>query len=146
MYGRILVPLDGSDLAKQIVPRVQAMAGAHDSEVILLQVLPESGVLPKTAAKERQEAEEHLMEVEQELLDSGVKARYTIRHGSDVAAEIVDYAEVNDVDLVAMSTHGRTGVGRWVFGSVAGRVLRGSTKPILLVRPSGAQISGGQTP
>jgi nucleotide-binding universal stress UspA family protein len=146
MYDRILVPLDGSDLAKEIVPRVLSMATAHGSEVILLQVLPESGVLPKTAVKERQEAEEHLMGVEQELLSSGVKARHTIRHGSDAAAEIVDYAEVNDVDLIAMSTHGRTGVGRWVFGSVAGRVLRGTTKPILLVRPSGAQPSGKQTP
>jgi nucleotide-binding universal stress UspA family protein len=141
MYDRILVPLDGSDLAKQIVPRVQSMAVAHESEVILLQVLPESGVLPKTAVKERQEAEEHLKAVEQELLDAGVNARHTIRHGADVAAEIVDYAEVNDVDLIAMSTHGRSGVGRWVFGSVAGRVLRGTTKPILLVRPSGAQPS-----
>ncbi len=139
MYDRILVPLDGSDLAKQIVPRVLSLGAAHGSEVILLQVLPGSGVLPKTAAKERQEAEEHLAAVEQELLDAGVNARHTIRHGADVAAEIVDYAEVNDVDLIAMSTHGRTGVGRWVFGSVAERVLRGTTKPILLVRPSGVQ-------
>jgi nucleotide-binding universal stress UspA family protein len=74
-----------------------------------------------------------------------VKARHTIRHGADAAAEIVDYAEVNDVDLIAMSTHGRTGVGRWVFGSVASRVLRGTTKPILLVRPPEARVSGEQT-
>jgi nucleotide-binding universal stress UspA family protein len=141
MYERILVPLDGSDLAKEIVPRVQAMALAHGSEVVLLEVLGESGVLPKTAAKERQEAEEHLSEVEQELLNAGVNARYTIRHGSDVAGEIVDYAEVNNIDLIAMSTHGRTGVGRWVFGSVASRVLRGTTKPILLIRPPKAPVS-----
>jgi nucleotide-binding universal stress UspA family protein len=146
MYDRILVPLDGSDLAKQIVPRVQSMAIAHESEVILLQVLPESGVLPKTAVKQREEAEEHLMGVEQELLSSGVNARHTIRHGADAAAEIVDYAEVNNIDLIAMSTHGRTGVGRWVFGSVADRVWRGTTKPILLVRPSGALPAGRSTP
>jgi nucleotide-binding universal stress UspA family protein len=146
MYDRILVPLDGSDLAKQIVPRVLSMAAAHGSEVVLLQVLPGSGVLPKTAAKQRKEAEEHLTEVEQELLNSGVNARHTIRHGADAAAEIVDYAEVNNIDLIAMSTHGRTGVGRWVFGSVADRVLRGTTKPILLVRPPGALPSGRSTP
>jgi nucleotide-binding universal stress UspA family protein len=145
MYERILVPLDGSDLARQIVPRVQALAASHGSEVILLNVLPTSGVLPKTAAKERKEAEEHLMEVEQELLDAGVKARHTIRHGADAAAEIVDYAEVNDIDLIAMSTHGRTGVGRWVFGSVASRVLRGTTKPILLIRPPEARVASDQT-
>jgi nucleotide-binding universal stress UspA family protein len=146
MYDRILVPLDGSDLARQIVPRVLSMGAAHGSEVILLQVLPGSGVLPKTAVKERKEAEEHLTAVEQELLDAGVNARHTIRHGADVAAEIVDYAEVNDIDLIAMSTHGRTGVGRWVFGSVAERVLRGTTKPILLVRPSGAEPLRTQNP
>jgi nucleotide-binding universal stress UspA family protein len=145
MYERILVPLDGSELAKQIVPRVQVLAAAHGSEVVLLNVLPTSGVLPKTAAKERQEAEDHLMEVEQELLDAGVKARHTIRHGADAAAEIVDYAKVNDIDLIAMSTHGRTGVGRWVFGSVASRVLRGTTKPILLIRPPQAHVTGDET-
>jgi nucleotide-binding universal stress UspA family protein len=139
-YERILVPLDGSDLARAIISRVQSMASAHGSEVILLQVLPGTGVLPKTAAKERREAEKHLKTVSQELLDAGVNARYTIRHGADAAAEIVDYAEVNDIDLIAMSTHGRSGVGRWVFGGVASKVLRGTTKPILLVRAPGAHI------
>ncbi len=140
MYDRILVPLDGSDLAREIIPRVEDMASAHGAEVILLEVLAASGVLPKTAAKERDEAEKHLMEVEQQLLDKGIKTRHTIRHGSDAAAEIVDYAEVNDIDLIAMSTHGRGGVSRWVFGSVAERVLRGTDKPILLVRAPGAHI------
>ena len=141
MYGRILVPLDGSDLAREIVPRVQEMAAAHGAEVILLEVLPASGVLPKTAAKEREEAEKHLMEIEQQLLDKGMKARHSIRHGSDAAAEIVDYAEVNNIDLIAMSTHGRGCISRWVFGSVAARVLRGTDRPILLVRAAGAHIS-----
>ena len=141
MYDRILVPLDGSDLAKEIIPRVEGIAAQHEAEVILLQVLPASGVLPKTAAKERDEAEESLMEVEQQLLDKGIKVRHTIRHGADAAAEIVDYADVNDIDLIAMSTHGRGGVSRWVFGSVASKVLRGTNKPILLVRAPGAHIS-----
>ena len=141
MYDRILVPLDGSDVARAIVPRVQDMAGAHGAEVILLSVLPASGVHPATAAQEQDQAEEHLAEVAQALADKGVNARHTIRHGSDPAAEIVDYAEVNDVDLIAMSTHGRGGVGRWVFGSVAAKVLEGTTKPILLVRAPGASVS-----
>jgi nucleotide-binding universal stress UspA family protein len=140
MYERILVPLDGSDLARAIVPRVQALAAAHGSEVILLSVLPASGALPDTAEKQRAAAEKHLMEVEQQLLGEGLKVKHTIRHGSDPAAEIVDYAEVNKVDLIAMSTHGRGGIGRWVFGSVAARVLEGSSKPILLVRSPGAHV------
>ncbi len=72
----------------------------------------------------------------------GVNARHTIRHGSRSVAEIMDYAEVNKVDLIAMSTHGRGGVGRWVFGSVAAKVLEGTTKPILLVRAPGGPVSG----
>lgn len=142
MYNRILVPLDGSELARAIVSHVEAMAVDHEAEVILLQVLPATGVLPKTAAKERQEAEDYLMEVEQGLLDKGINARHTIRHGSDVAAEIVDYAEVNKIDLIAMSTHGHSGVSRWVLGSIAEKVVRGTTKPILLIRSPGAPLSG----
>ena len=141
MYERILVPLDGSDLARAILPRVQGVAAPLGSEVILMQVLGESGVLPKTAAKERREAEKHLKAAAQELLDAGVNARYTIRHGADAASEIVDYAEVNDVDLIAMSTHGRSGISRWVLGSVTSKVLRGTGKPILVIRAPGAHIT-----
>ncbi|TKJ30178.1 MAG: universal stress protein [Chloroflexi bacterium B3_Chlor] len=143
MYDTILVPLDGSELAKAIIPHVKAMAAGHQAEVILLHVLPATGVVPDVAAKERQEAEEELSEVEDELIKDGVKARKAIRHGADPAAEIVDYADVNDIDLIAMSTHGRSGVGRWVWGSVASRVLRGTSAPILLIRSPGAPVSVG---
>ncbi len=119
------------------------MAAGHQAEVILLEVLPATGVVADVSAEEQQEAEDHLMAVEQDLKDAGVKARHTIRHGADAAAEIVDYADVNDVDLIAMSTHGRSGVGRWVFGSVASKVLRGTTRPILLIRSPGAPVSAG---
>lgn len=141
MYDRILVPLDGSDVARAIVPQVQDMAAAHGAEVILLHVLPAAGVHPATAAERQEQAEEHMAEVEQALRGAGVNARHTIRHGSDPAGEIVDYAEVNKIGLIAMSTHGRGGVGRWVFGSVAAKVLEGTTKPILLVRAPGAAVS-----
>lgn len=141
MYDTILVPLDGSELARAILPHVKAVAAGHQAEVILLEVLPATGVVADVAAEEQQEAEDHLMAVEQELKDAGVKARHTIRHGPDAAAEIVDYADVNDVDLIAMSTHGRSGVSRWVFGSVASKVLRGTSKPILLIRSPGAPVS-----
>jgi len=143
MYDTILVPLDGSELATAILPHVKAVAAGHQAEVILLEVLPATGVVADVAAEEQQEAEDHLMAVVQDLKDAGVKARHTIRHGADAAAEIVDYADVNDVDLIAMSTHGRSGVGRWVFGSVASKVLRGTTRPILLIRSPGAPVSVG---
>jgi nucleotide-binding universal stress UspA family protein len=141
MFDKILVPLDGSELAEAIVPHAEAVADRHQAEVILLQVLSAKRVNPERAAKERHESEDYLMGVEQRLLEKGMNARYTIRHGSDPAAEIVDYAEVNKVDLIAMSTHGRSGMSRWLFGSVASRVLQGTSKPILLIRSAGARIS-----
>ncbi len=143
MYKTILVPLDGSEVAKAIMPHVKAVAASHEAEVILLEVLPATGVVAEVAAGEREEAEDHLKALERELKDAGISARHTIRHGADAAAEIVDYADVNDIDLIAMSTHGRSGVGRWVFGSVASKVLRGTTRPILLIRSPGAHVSVG---
>ncbi|MGB3903888.1 MAG: universal stress protein [Anaerolineae bacterium] len=141
MFDKILVPLDGSELAEAILPHLEAVADSHQAEVILLQVLSATGVLPETAAKERREAKEYLMQVEQGLLEKGINARHTIRHGLDPAEEIVDYADVNNVDLIAMSTHGRSGISRWLFGSIASKVLQGTSKPILLMRPPGARIS-----
>jgi nucleotide-binding universal stress UspA family protein len=109
--------------------------------VILFQVLPSTAVHPVTAAKERQEAEGYLKGVEKGLLEKGVATRHSTRHGADAAAEIVDYADVNDIDLIAMSTHGRSGISGWLFSGVASKVLRGTTKPILLIRPPEAPVA-----
>lgn len=141
MYDRILVPLDGSEVAEAILPHIEAMAAGHQAEVILFHVLPATGVVADVAAQQRKEADEYLGGVEKGLSEKGIDVRHSVRHGADEAAEIVDYAEVNDVDLIAMSTHGRSGISRWVFGSVASKVLRGTNKPILLIRSPGAPIS-----
>lgn len=142
MYKKILVPLDGSEIAESILPQMKDMALAHQAEVILLRVLPATGVLPSVAKKEVTEARNYLSAVEKRLQEQRVNARFTIRHGEDAATEITDYAEVNDVDLIAMSTHGQSGVSRWIFGSVAEKVLRGTNKPILLVRAPGISKTG----
>lgn len=91
-------------------------------------------------AKEQKEAEKQLVE-EQALLNEGISARLGTSPGSDAVAERVPYGEVHDVDSIAMTTHGRSGLSRWVLGSVASRVLRGTSKPILLIRSPGAPIS-----
>lgn len=142
MYKRILVPLDGSELAENVLAHIEALAPAHGSEVILLQVLPATGVLPATAEEERRAAQESLDRAQERLQAKGIKAHTTIRHGEDAASEITHYAEANEVDLIAMSTHGRGGVTRWIFGSVAEKVLRGTNKPILLIRAPGISSSG----
>ncbi len=142
MYKKILVPLDGSELAETVLSHIEAIVLAHEAEVILLRVLPATGVFPATAEAERSAARESLERARKRLQEKGINARTTIRHGEDAAMEITDYAGVNDVDLIAMSTHGRSGVSRWMFGSVAEKVLRGTNKPILLVRVPGISKTG----
>jgi nucleotide-binding universal stress UspA family protein len=135
MYDRILVPLDGSDVAEGILSQIEGLASKNGTEVILLKVLPETGVLPTTAHQEYNEAKQYLDAIVQRLKGKRIKATATIRYGKPVE-EIVDYARTNEVDLMAMCTRGRSGVERWVFGSVAEKVLRSTLLPLILVRAS----------
>lgn len=140
---RILVPLDGSPLAEEILPTVRSMAQALGSEVVLFQVpishvaswmtgewyLPVQGVLDTA----EEDAQVYLGEAAKELKEQGLRVATATGVGP-VASGIIEYAEANAVDLIAMSTHGRTGLARWALGSVADRVLRSGATPILLVR------------
>jgi nucleotide-binding universal stress UspA family protein len=140
---RILVPLDGSVRAERVLPVVAPMAKALDSELVLFQVpicyvsgwmtgewfLPVQGIL----ATAEQDAQVYLDYVAARLREEGVKASIATDIGA-VAASIVQYAEEQNMDLIAMSTHGRTGLRRWALGSVADRVLRAGRVPLLLVR------------
>lgn len=140
---RILVPLDGSALAEQVLPPVVALAQAFDAEMVLFQVaivqvsgaftgewyLPLQGIL-ETA---RQDAQAYLDRVAARLKGDGFKVSTAMRVGA-VADSIVDHAQINHIDLIAMCTHGRTGLARWTLGSVADRVLRAGHVPLLLVR------------
>jgi len=140
---QILVPLDGSHLAERILPVVTAVARALDSHVTLFQVpiayvsssmtgdwyLPVQGAL-ETADRD---AQAYLDDVAARLAAEGLGATTALSVGS-VAACIVEYAEAHQVDLIAMCTHGRTGLARWALGSVTDRVLRAGSKPLLLVR------------
>jgi nucleotide-binding universal stress UspA family protein len=140
---RILVPLDGSDVAEQILPSAVSIAQAFGADMILFQVpivyvsgsligewyLPFQGVI---ATAER-DAQTYLDRVACRLREQRVNVSTATQIGA-VAESIIGYAEANRIDLIAMCTHGRTGRGRWTLGSVADRVLRGSSMPILLVR------------
>lgn len=141
MFKKILVPLDGSPLDESILPQVTELARAHSAELVLLRVALAHafpGADPTEAQVEAvREAERYLEEVEQDLRGKGLRVSTAARYGN-AAAEILDHAAFSGVDLTAMSTHGRTGVSRWVQGSVAEKVLRGSTHPLLLVRAPGA--------
>jgi|694.fasta_scaffold36995_4 nucleotide-binding universal stress UspA family protein len=142
---RILVPLDGSALAEQALPTAGALAKAIDAELLLLQVLQplddrNQEILFKDAAEAhaafaawRADAEAYLHGKGQPFQDEGVTCLSKAELG-DVAPTIIDTATNERIDLLVMSTHGRSGLGRWVYGSVANKVLRGVTCPLLLLR------------
>jgi len=136
-YDKILVPLDGSACAENILPTVEKLAFDFKADISLLRVsyahtFP--GMDPTDGqVKVVREAEEYLSELEERLKAKGLKVDSHVRYGND-AEEILDHATQKDISLVAMSTHGNGGVRRFFLGSVAEKVLRHSPKPVFLVR------------
>jgi len=136
-FQRILVPLDGSDCAENVLPKVEKLATELKASIVLLRVALTHtfpGVDPTEAElKVVWEAETYLQKVEGRLKAKGFKVDSHVRYGND-AEEILEHADGKDIDLIAMTTHGRSGVKRFLLGSVAEKVLRYSLKPIFLVR------------
>ncbi len=140
MYKHILVPLDQSELAEQALPHAVAIAQATDAEVSLVavvDVLDEETMRAAGAAIDWQTELEslgaYLQVLCQRLGDEGVGSHWEVLKG-DVAEEILEYAEDRDCDLIVMGTHGRSGLARWVHGSVADRIVAQTLVPIMLVR------------
>jgi len=136
-FRRILVPLDGSDCAENVLPMAEKLAAELKANIVLLRVALANtfpGVDPTEAQmKVVREAEAYLQKVEDRLKAKGFKVDSHVRYGND-AEEILEHADGKDIDLIAMTTHGRSGVKRFLLGSVAEKVLRYSPKPIFLVR------------
>ena len=146
MYNRILVPLDGSPLAEAALGHAESLAQQFGSEVVLLRVVvsPYALVAPDLVlagydSNHQQyvdQADQYLKGVVGKLAARNIKARVITCEGP-VAEAILDRARGNQIDLIVMSTHGRGGVSRWVYGSVADRVLQAAPCPIFLVRVAG---------
>ncbi len=136
-FERVLVPLDGSECAENILPKVEKLATDLKASIALLRVAYAHtfpGVDPTEAeVTVVREAEDYLRKVEERLKAKGFRVDSHVRYG-DEAEEIMDHAAQKDIDLIAMSTHGRSGVKRFLLGSVAEKILRHSPKPIFLVR------------
>lgn len=148
MYQRVLVPLDGSPVAEAILPFIEKIAGPLDMEIMLLFVVPLSSLDVEAMAKEVQAGEPIVKELEAQgyleplvgaLKAKGVRAGGRVRIG-DPATEIVAAAKEMGADLIAMTTHGRSGLGRLLFGSVAEAVLRGSPIPVFLLKMTEAAV------
>ncbi len=142
MFKKILVPLDGSELAKNVLPQVVDLAKCHEAEITLITVGTISDVahLAETAPSVVEEAigalkraaEKELKAVTNELKAKGVKVSWVYQEGIP-AQEIIQYAAEAPFDLIAMATHGRGEVA-WVLGSVAEKVASHATVPVLLMR------------
>lgn len=140
MYKKIIVTLDRSALAEQALEHAVDIAKAFGAQVELLTVVPVMQQLMQDGSTvnvnwdaEVAEDEEYLKGILARVREAGVEVRSELRRG-DVAEEILRHAEEMKADLIVMSTHGRSGLGRWVYGSIADRVLRHSPVPVLLVR------------
>jgi nucleotide-binding universal stress UspA family protein len=146
MFRRILIPLDGSPIADQALPLAKMFAVRFQSSVVLFQAIEFLGKrrpVQDTAADaddqlelSRTRALEYFETIERDF-PGGLSVEHEVRVGS-AATEILALAESAQVDLIVMVTHGSTGLQRWVYGSVADKVLSGSRLPILLVRASEA--------
>jgi nucleotide-binding universal stress UspA family protein len=162
MFEKVLVPLDGSEIAETVIPFVEDIATRYSAEIILLRVVatpqdrwtakvfqPPLAVpgstedvvpAPHPVYREQEmeslrgEVERTLSGVKKRLSQAGLSVRVVVLFGRP-ADRIVEYATKEKVDLIAISTHGRTGFGRWAFGSVAKRIMRATAIPVLLIRP-----------
>jgi nucleotide-binding universal stress UspA family protein len=165
MYKHILVTLDGSPLSEQVLPQVKQLIAGAETSITLLTVaaapeesaearartkLPPAMVAGQVEFKEtepqfverrgqavarvRDELEHYLEEAVAGLALQGVTMAKAVRFG-DPADEIIKYANEQNVDLIMMATHGRTGLSRAISGSVADRVVTSGAAPVLLVRP-----------
>ena len=140
----ILVPLDGSEMAEAAIAPALEMAAAGSSLVILMRAatarnLPGTDVIDAQIQAVR-EAEDYLAGVKEKLEKAGARRIEPHVWYGPAAPAIVEAAKVQKADLIVMSTHGRSGLGRIMFGSVAESVLRGTRVPIFLIRPSGAPV------
>jgi nucleotide-binding universal stress UspA family protein len=148
---KILVPLDGSILAEAALAKAATFAKDQPGATLVLLRAAEAATLPGADPTEAQvevvrEAEEYLASIADRLKREGVtKVETSVWYGKPASA-IVEAAQFGKVDLIVMSTHGRSGVGRLILGSVAESVLRGTRTPILLLRPEGAPLEAPAGP
>jgi len=154
MFEKILICLDGSKLAEQILPYAIEEAIRFRSKVVLLQII-EAHTVPVVEAgasalaveasaqqieRVQRDAKAYLEALTQSLREKGIEAEYVTLQGLQIGQTIVDYANEHGVDLIAIATHGRSGLKRLVLGSVAEFVLRESGLPILVIRPKEGSV------
>jgi nucleotide-binding universal stress UspA family protein len=138
MLQRILAPTDGSPESEKALPLAEQIAFAQGAEVILAFIIDQPALSvgrASGAVTAEEEAAAHLATIEGRLKTAGVRARSVVERGP-TAATLLDREKAEQPDLLVIATHGRTGLARFALGSVADRMVREGTTPVLLVRRS----------
>lgn len=149
MFKTILVPLDGSKRSEEILPYVEKLALGFDSKVVFLQVVqavfvygPPQDYFTAVTVEEanietlKRESENYLSSLQGEFREKGIQARFIVTEGP-VVQMIINVAEREGADLIALASHGRTGLARVFYGSVAAGVLHQVDRPLLMIRSEG---------
>jgi len=151
MYEKIMVPLDGSELAECVLPHLEGfIKGCHVSNVVFVRVVgpppishygevslrPE--IYEEMESAMQSEAKDYLDQIKNRLKYEGTELHSEVLVGR-VADSLADFTAKNDIDLILIATHGRSGVTRWVRGSIADKILRSSNVPVLMVRAPGSK-------
>lgn len=143
MSYTILVPLDGSKWSEAVLPYVQEIALARKGEVVLTWVAPSiwiDEILTPNQLEELQDRHQHdcrdyLEALAESIRKKGISVKTLLATGDQPAAHIIEMAELSHANLIAMSTHGRSGLQRLMIGSTTDKVIHQSHTPMLLVRP-----------
>ena len=148
MYKRVLIPVDGSETAEAILPFILEIAGPLDIDIVLLRVIAPvppvvveaTPYLEVNLSKLQEEVDAYLSGLAAEVRAKGLRVTRLSRRGEPVA-EILAAARDVEADLIAMTTHGRTGPARLLFGSVAEGVLRHADMPVFLMRQTEREVA-----
>lgn len=142
-YKKILVCLDGSPLAEAALPHAQILASDEEAEILLLRVsanpaaefsFSDPAIANSVIQEMESETLHYMQSVRSRLQKAGFRTSFLIRQGA-VAETILQTASEIQTDVIVMSTHGRSGVQRWLLGSVADRIVTHSNIPVMLIRP-----------
>ncbi|WP_435348856.1 universal stress protein [Haloarchaeobius sp. HRN-SO-5] len=137
MYQRLLVPTDGSEVAEAAAEAAVALAGRFDADLHVLHIIQRAsfpiGLEDAETDYLEQQAEAATTAVTEMAAEAGVEATTTVVEDNEAHRAILTYADDHDVDCIVMGTHGRSGVGRFVLGSVTEQTLRESPIPVLTV-------------
>lgn len=149
MLHKILVPLDGSQLAEQALPYAEALAQKFEAEVMLVWVLQPPPIVPLDYGslavppintmldQVETEATDYLSRLQEKFQQQSIPTRFVVLKRAAVAEAIIDLASQEGIDVIVKTTHGRSGLSRWLFGNVAAKVLQQAPCPVFLVRVSG---------